>query len=288
MICSPVEKDWGELRLILHIILKNLDIMSGFFSRIALDQNGLEILDFLKKNNFNTDDIQIDSKYKTGTVNVKMKNNGEHVFEIVRDAAYDNLEYSGKIKNLINEIPELIYFGTLMQRSQNNLKTINSILRESYGKTELFCDLNLRPACYNKEVINNALSYSSLLKINNEELREINKLLFKNNMNDPSVLLEEYNISNLVITKGENGSMWINKNGYEENNSEREINIADTVGAGDAFSAAAAAGYLQKLPVKKILDLCSEFASYICTIRGALPEEEYIYKYLKKEMEIKK
>ena len=267
--------------------LKKLGYNVRFFSRIARDQNGIEILDFLKKNNFNTDDIQIDSKYKTGIVNVKMADNGEHVFEIVRNAAYDNFEYSGKIKNLINEIPELIYFGTLMQRSQNNLKTFNSILRESYGKTELFCDLNLRPACYNKEVINNALSYSSLLKINNDELLEIDKLLFKNNMKDPSVLLEEYNISNLIITKGENGSMWINKNGYEENNSEREINITDTVGAGDAFSAAAAAGYLQKLPVKKILDLCSEFASYICTIRGALPEEEYIYKYLKKEMEIK-
>ncbi len=267
--------------------LKKLGFDVRFISRVARDENGLEILDFLSNNNFNIDDIQIEKNNKTGIVKIVMSDNGEHYFDIIKNVAYDNLEFTDSIRELINKSPELIYFGTLLQRSENGFKTIDSILKTSYRKTELFCDLNLRPDCYNKEIIKRSLLYSNLLKINNDELQEINDLLLEEKIQDPAVLLDKYDISNLIITKGENGSLWLNKQYKQQNEAVKVKNIADTVGAGDAFSAVAAAGYLKKLPEKQILNLSSEFASYICSINGALPETDDFYRYLKREMEKK-
>ena len=267
--------------------LRNLGFDVRFISRVAGDKYGKEILEFLKKNSFNVDDIQIDEKCKTGTVEIELLENGEHSFNIVENAAYDNLELTDRIMDLIKTPPELIYFGTLIQRTSNGFKIINSILNSSNKKTKLFCDLNLRPACYNKEIIEHSLFFSDLLKINNDEFNEINNLLFENKLKDKADFLKKYNISNLIITKGDKGSLWFNKKNHINNYTVEKINVTDTVGAGDAFSAVSAAGYLQKLPLKKILRLSTEFASFICTINGALPETDFFYKYLKREMEIK-
>ena len=267
--------------------LKKLGLDVRFISRVSKDSNGMEILDFLSKNNFDINDIQIDSASKTGTVNVIKADDGGHSFEIVKNAAYDNLEYSDKIRNLINENPDLVYFGTLIQRTAKGSETVEKILSKLRGKSRLFCDLNLRPGCYSPETVKRSLYYSDLLKINNDELDILYKQISENTEAEPSAILTEYSISDLIITRGESGSLWIRGEETEKNSNVEKISVADTVGAGDAFAAVAAAGYLQKIPVKKILELGSGFAAHICTVQGALPETDFYYDYLKKEMRIK-
>ena len=117
--------------------LRNLGFDVRFISRVAGDKYGKEILEFLKKNSFNVDDIQIDEKCKTGTVEIELLENGEHSFNIVENAAYDNLELTDRIMDLIKTPPELIYFGTLIQRTSNGFKIINSILNSSNKKNKI-------------------------------------------------------------------------------------------------------------------------------------------------------
>ncbi len=266
--------------------LKKMGLDVRFVSRVSLDSNGIDILDFLDKNNFHIDDIQIDPSSRTGTVNVLESDNGEHFFEIEKNTAYDNLEYSERVRSLINKKPDLIYFGTLQQRTEKGSDTVHRILNEASGKSRLFCDLNLRQDFYSKEIIKSSLLFSDLLKLNCEELDIILKMLFEDNKENPSALLNEYNISDIIITKGKHGSTWTTRDKNEEYQNAGKIIIEDTVGAGDAFAAVAAAGYLQKLPVKKIIKLAGGFASHICTVKGALPETDSYYDYLKKEMEL--
>lgn len=266
--------------------IKKLGLPVRFISRVADDANGRIILDFLKQNEFDLDDIQIDSNLKTGIVNVKMRADKSHDFEIVKNVSYDNLQFNKKIEKLLKSAPDLIYFGTLLQRSANGFNFIEKVFKNKEAGTDLFCDLNLRQGCYDDRIILRSLEYSNMLKINEEELH---KLLNLESVNDSTYeidqLLNKYNIKNMIITKGKDGSSWYAGNKNINRKIRKNINIVDTVGAGDAFAAVAAAGYLQKIPIKKILELSTEFASYICTIQGALPADDRYYNYIKRKME---
>ena len=266
--------------------IKKLGLPVRFISRVADDANGKIILNFLKQNGFSLDDIQIDSHLKTGIVNVKMRDDKSHDFEIVKNVSYDNIQFNKKIEKLLKAAPDLIYFGTLLQRSSNGFNFIEKVFKNKESVTDLFCDLNLRQGCYDDRIIFRSLEYSDMLKLNEEELQKLLKLESVNDSKyEIDQLLSKYNIKNMIITKGKDGSSWYAEKKYINRKMRKNINIVDTVGAGDAFAAVAAAGYLQKIPIEKILELSTEFASYICTIQGALPSDDKYYNYIKRKME---
>ena len=98
--------------------LKKMGFPVRFFTRVGQDRHGECILDRLQSTGFNLDDVQIDSVHPTGTVNVHLDESGVPHFDILENVAWDHLDLGG-CPVADAEDAEMIYFGSLMQRSES-------------------------------------------------------------------------------------------------------------------------------------------------------------------------
>lgn len=256
---------------------------ANFISSVGSDVNGSEILDFLNSIDFPTNYIKIDKKHPTGTVLVKLNDDKTPEFNISQECSYDFLELDDKVEEMINSKTDLIYFGTLSQRNEITHNTIKKLYAK---KKKYFCDLNLRHNFFNKDLIQEALSVSNVIKINLDELEKIKKyfLLPKENENAVEFLSEKYSIDLICVTYGAEGALLYNGTEFNKCKSSAS-NIVDTVGAGDAFAAVLSIGYLKKMELSKLNQLANDFASEICSVNGAIPTDDLIYNKYKREFE---
>jgi fructokinase len=186
-------------------------------------------------------------------------------------------------------VPELVYFGSLVQRTETGKTLIRRILEQKPPGTRVFCDINLRPACWNAAVIRTCLSGTDILKLNQEELKTA-----AGDFADSGITAEEsaarrlmamHGISRIILTRGPDGSTWITRDKVLHCPAVPVKQIKDTVGAGDAYAAMSAAGLLRGLPPDVCMDLASEFAAHVCTLEGALPKNDHIYRKFKQRMD---
>jgi len=271
----PDEKRLGgaPLNFIYHVwkILGS----ANFISSVGNDENGKEILDFLNEEKFPTDFIYVDQNHPTGTVTVKLKEDKTPQFKISIECCYDYLVLNDNSKRLIEEGTDILYFGTLSQRGEVSRKTFKSLFEKNM---KYFCDLNLRHDFFSKDMVEEALCASSVIKINIDELNKL-KSIFGLNSEDVKAmeqLKSKYKIDLISVTLGENGALLFDGNDFDNYKTETK-NIIDTLGAGDAFAAILCIGYLKNLGVKRINKLANEFAVQICEINGALPTDDSIY-----------
>jgi fructokinase len=267
--------------------LKKLGFDVRFVSRVGNDDLGKEILDFLAGHRFDTSDIQIDSVLPTGTVQVDLTENG-HAFTITENAAWDRIEFDHCMTSVLAKSPDLLYFGSLVQRTEPGQALIHRILEHKPPETRVFCDINLRPASYTDNVIQTCLAAADILKLNQEELTEAagDTAGSGTAAQEAAVrcLMAEHRINRIILTLGPDGSTWISSDTVHHCPAAPVHQIKDTVGAGDAYAAMSAAGLLKKLPVTVCMDLASEFAAHICTLEGALPKEDHIYREFNQRM----
>ena len=174
---------------------------------------------------------------------------------------------------------ELIYFGTLAQRSEYGFKTIHHFLSQRQPETKCLYDANLRPHCFSKLVIVESLKQCDVLKLNDEELKVLKKIFAfgKSNRTFIEYLMKKYYIEMISLTKGENGSELFSASEYYRIKTSKLYNVVDTVGAGDAYTAILSIGYINKWPLEQILERATEFAARICEIKGAIPTSPYFY-----------
>jgi fructokinase len=247
-----------------------------FITRIGSDEEGNTIIKFLQKQNFPTEFIQTNLKKPTGVVTVKLNDLKTPEFYIEQDVAYDYIELNDAIRNAIIEHSDLIYFGTLCQRSSISKKSIQSL----FGKSKFyFCDINLRRNCFTASIIEESLHACNILKINEEELGLISKTLIGYNFNlkeNAKIIKNKFNIDYVCVTRGKDGAAILNDNSFVECKHKVD-NLLDTVGAGDAYSAVLAVGILMNIDLEKINCLATSFAAEICSIHGALPADDEIY-----------
>ena len=166
-----------------------------------------------------------------------------------------------------------------MERSR---ATIQSFFEKKDIK--YFLDLNIRQDYYSKHIIDASLSAANILKVNEDELRLLHNLFFigKFNIKECAVsIMESFSIEFLAVTMGANGAYLFSKENFDYYNNST-IKISDTVGAGDAYSAILAIGYLKCWDISKINKLASQFAGEIIGIPGALPTDDYIYERFRK------
>jgi len=260
--------------------VKNLGTPVCFISRVGDDLEGREIINFLRQHDFPIENIQIDSKHNTGKVLVELNGKGVPAFNILPNVAYDYIEFNTSIASLLNANTKLIYFGTLVQRSEYGFKTIQQILAQRHPVTKCLYDINLRPHCFTKQVIVESLRQCDLLKLNDEEL-EILKQMFafkKSSLAFIEHLIIKYCLEMLCLTKGKNGSELFTLDKHFQKGPGKLNNAVDTVGAGDAYTAMLSIGYINKWPPEQILEKASEFAARICEIEGAVPANPNFYK----------
>ena len=255
----------------------------NIISRVGNDEPGEKALNFLNNRGVNTGYIQIDHIHPTGVTTVTLDEQKVPSFKIDVDRAYDFIEGTSEIENLVRKETDCLYFGSLAQRHEVTRNTIQSFLNK---EIKYFCDLNLRQNFYSEEIIINSIKSANVLKINIDELKLVNKIIFKKGYSfetATSDLLKNFNIELLAITKGADGSTLFCENEVDDfKNFPGEV--VDTLGAGDAFASMLCIGFLRGWKPGKINQLANEFAGEICKIKGALPQSDELYAGIKEKM----
>lgn len=249
----------------------------GFDSRVVSaigdDRLGYEMLENFdnKKLHYQIEKVS----YPTGTVQVKLNSEGVPVYDIKESVAWDNIPFTSALESLAKDTRS-VCFGSLAQRSVVSRETINLFLDampDGEGQYKVF-DVNLRQGFYTEEILCNAMQKCNVLKINDEELMTLSRMFGYPDidMQDKCrILLAKYNLKMLILTCGVNGS-YVFTPGEVSFVPTPKIEVADTVGAGDSFTAAFVAAVMKGKPVIEAHKLAVEVSAFVCTQNGAMPE----------------
>ena len=246
---------------------------SYVISAVGDDKLGNEILDNFnsKKLNYMIEKVP----YPTGTVQVELDANGVPMYDIKENVAWDNIPFTPELEALAHETRSCC-FGSLAQRSVVSRDTINRFLDampDGEGQCKIF-DVNLRQGFYTKDILCNSFEKCNILKINDEELVTVSRILgFPGiNLQDKCwILLAKYNLKMLILTCGTNGS-YVFTPGEVSFVETPKVEVADTVGAGDSFTAAYVASILKGKGVPEAHKLAVRVSAFVCTQNGAMPE----------------
>lgn len=239
-------------------------------SAIGEDLLGKEILSSLEEKKLNY--LVDTTDYPTGTVQVTLNKLGVPQYEICENVAWDNIPFTARTENLAKNT-QTVCFGSLAQRNAVSRETIRKFLAAMPEDSLKIFDINLRLDYYTKEIIEESLQMANMMKINDEEVIKV-ATLFGWNGEEQDIckrLLEEYNLNILILTKGTEGSFVFTprQTSYQ---STPKVHVADTVGAGDSFTAAFVAAYLHGERIEDAHQLAVEVSAYVCLQHGAMPK----------------
>lgn len=212
--------------------------------------------------------------YPTGTVQVEIDPAGVPQYEIKENVAWDNIPYTAHLEQLA-EKTKAVCFGSLAQRNVVSRNTINRFL-DAMPQTDdslVVFDVNLRQGFYNKEILCNSMKRCNILKINDEELVTVSRMFGYPGIDLQDkcwILLGKYNLKMLILTCGINGS-YVFTPGNVSFQPTPKVEVADTVGAGDSFTAAFIASILKGKSVQEAHSLAVQTSAYVCTKKGAMP-----------------
>ena len=239
-------------------------------SAIGHDALGEEIVDTLEAHSLPYHLDRVD--YPTGTVQVTLDAKGVPRYEIKKGVAWDNIPYSKELAAIAAEC-RAVCFGSLAQRSMVSRKTVGWFLDAVPADCLKVFDINLRQDYYGKEVLKESLRRCDILKINDEEIRTV-AALFGLEGDDAAVcraLIARYSLKLVILTKGARGSEVITAKEIIPQ-AAGKADVVDTVGAGDAFTAAFVVAYLRGDSLAEAQRLASDTAAYVCSCKGAMPE----------------
>ncbi len=275
----PSEKHIGGASLNFAAHLARLGNESYLLSALGNDLLKAETINEISGFGVMCDKIQTNS-HVTGVCNVTLDDKGKPNFRIRSDVAYDHIAPS-----IFGEKYDLIYFGTLIQRSEVSLQTLKQTLNDnSFG--EIFCDINIRKDCCSVNALQFCLENSTILKISRDEeivLIEMG-ILPDSNISD---CVERYkyfgrylcglypNIKIVLFTLDSDGATVYDKNTdvclYRES---IKVKVVSTVGAGDSFSAGFVDRYLAGRSIEECLDFAVKLSSYVVSVYEAVPDYE--------------
>lgn len=241
-------------------------------SAVGEDTLGKEITENFTSKGLNQ--LIAEVPYPTGTVQVEIDQAGVPQYEIKENVAWDNIPYTSELEDLAKKT-KAVCFGSLAQRNVVSRKTINSFL-DAMPRTEdslVVFDVNLRQGFYNKEILCNSMRRCNILKINDEELVTVSRMFGYPGIDLQDkcwILLGKYNLKMLILTCGINGS-YVFTPGNVSFQPTPKVEVADTVGAGDSFTAAFIASILKGKSVQEAHSRAVRTSAYVCTKKGAMP-----------------
>ena len=252
--------------------VKQFGLDSCVISAVGNDDLGNEIVD-----NFDTKQLNHNIErvaYPTGTVQVEIDQAGVPVYDIKENVAWDNIPYTAKIENIAQHT-RAVCFGSLAQRNVVSRNTINRFLDAMPDDNDplVVFDVNLRQGFYNKDILCNSMKRCNILKINDEELVTVSRMFGYPGIDLQDkcwILLGKYNLKMLILTCGINGSYVFTPGNVSFQPTPR-VEVADTVGAGDSFTAAFISSILLGKPITEDHRKAVETSAYVCTQAGAMP-----------------
>ena len=241
-------------------------------SAIGDDALGKEIIENFTSKGLNH--LIEEVPYPTGTVQVEIDQAGIPQYEIKENVAWDNIPYTARLEALA-ERTKAVCFGSLAQRNVVSRNTINRFLDAMPHDEEslVVFDVNLRQGFYNKEILCNSMKRCNILKINDEELVTVSRMFGYPGIDLQDkcwILLGKYNLKMLILTCGINGS-YVFTPGNVSFQPTPKVEVADTVGAGDSFTAAFIASILKGKSVQEAHSRAVQTSAFVCTKKGAMP-----------------
>ena len=212
--------------------------------------------------------------YPTGTVQVEIDQAGIPQYDIRENVAWDNIPFTPQLEALARRT-RAVCFGSLAQRNVVSHNTIGSFLDAMPRRDDslVVFDVNLRQGFYNKEILCDSMSRCNILKINDEELVAVSRMFGYPGIDLQDkcwILLGKYNLKMLILTCGINGS-YVFTPGNISFMPTPKVEVADTVGAGDSFTAAFIANILKGKPVAEAHAKAVQTSAFVCTKNGAMP-----------------
>jgi fructokinase len=241
-------------------------------SRLGQDALGEEAIRRLGELGLPTEFIQRDAERPTGTVRVEVDTAGQPRFEISQSVAWDFLEWTPQWQKL-TEQADAVCFGSLGQRAERSRSTILSFVPALKPNALRVFDVNLRQNFFSKQILDESMKLSNVIKLNQDELPRIMKLFdLEHRREEDSArhLLSLYDLKLVCVTRGNSGSLLVSTDECDEH-AGFNVKVADTVGAGDAFTAALVHGYLRGTALAEINETANRVGAWVASQSGATP-----------------
>ncbi len=245
---------------------------SYIFSKVGRDALGREALNKIQAIGVKSDLIQQDNQYPTGTVPVKIKK-GQPDYTILTDVAYDFIDFS-ESKVFLNLLDfDVLYYGTLAQRHLVSQRALQELIKSKTFR-HVFYDINLRKDCYTTSIIQQSLQHCTIFKLNDEEVTTVSHLLYFKGFTIEEfakLISKDFRIDVIVITAGATGC-YVYAQGELHFIKSYPTQVVDTVGAGDAFSAAFVSAYVRHHDPLRAADIANKLGAFVAGSRGPIPD----------------
>lgn len=240
-------------------------------SAVGADDRGRQAAREIAALDLDTTFLQTSTTLPTGTAIVEVSTERPY-FTIHRPAAYDGMQFAGKIERLKDKKPAWLYFGTLFASMPEGRAVLDRLLDE-LDEAVKFYDLNLRPSADSPELVKHLLECADVVKLNEEELSRVHEFC-----NLPSSTegfcrdgAARYGWRAVAVTLGARGCALLARDNYVEERG-RPVQVADTVGAGDAFAAAFMHGLSLNWPLRELAAFANRVGALVASRPGAIPD----------------
>ncbi|MGC1203892.1 MAG: carbohydrate kinase [Flavobacteriaceae bacterium] len=265
----PTHKKIGGAPLNVALRLNYFGNYVTIISSVGNDIEGKEIIDFIKINNVNTDEIQVNNEFNTSQVKVVLDKSGSASYNIAFPCAWDYIQLKAASKNSVSKSDAFI-FGSLVTRNDVSRVTLIQLLK--FAKFKVF-DVNLRAPHYTMIVLNELMIEADFIKFNDDELLEICKYYdFKSNNLEESIkyISNKTNTQSICVTLGGDGAILFKRNTFYKS-SGYSVKVKDTVGAGDSFLATLIHGLLNNEKPQDAINLACAVGALVASMDGANP-----------------
>ena len=248
-------------------------------SRIGQDYLGKQVTEKLSERNMDTQFIQSDPDHATGQVYVQIDDDGQPSYDIVANAAWDWLQYDPDMDSLAQQC-DAVCFGSLAQREAQTRGTIYRFLETCRPSTIRLFDVNIRLDFYSRQIITRSVEHANALKLNEEELPLVYKLLglgtadLENPRDAMLKIMKQFQINWIAYTRGAKGTTIHTPSHFYEGIPAiaNPVEGADAVGAGDSVAATCLAGAVLRKPWQDVADLANKVGAYVASQCGATPK----------------
>ncbi len=240
-------------------------------SAVGLDDLGQQALEALAQHQVDTSAVAR-LPFPTGQVLVSIDEQGHASYEFAAHTAWDHIPWSDTLNDLASHA-DVVCYGSLGQRSDVSRKTIQRFLKSTGSHCLRLFDINLRPPFWTEDVLLESLQLASALKLNDEELPKIATLLSLHGTDQQQMqqVMDRYDLQFVALTRGAQGAALLHSSGHWSEYPSPPTQVVDTVGAGDAFTAALTLGLMKQLPLDEIHQWAVRVAAFVCAQAGATP-----------------
>ncbi len=267
----PTGKQLGGAPANFAFHCRSLGALARLVTRVGDDDLGQQVLERFRLLGLPTETVQLDPAWPTGTVAVTLAADGQPRFTIHEQVAWDRITADESALGAARSA-DAVCFGSLAQRSEPARRAIRALVSAARPEALRVFDVNLRPPFVDRDAIADSLELANVLKLNDQELAELAAMfgLPADVREAMEELARRFGLSMVALTRGAGGSLLL-ADGRWSDHSGKPAEVCDTIGAGDAFTAALAVGLLAGRRLEEINRHANEIAAFVCSRPGGTP-----------------